>query len=210
MPRISLESRGKIIALAEEGYSQRVIADRVCCSQKSVSLILKKKKECGSVDDRKITGRPRATTRRQDRTIVRKSKSNRFKTAPQIRSEMRSQYSVGASVSTIQRRLREAGLYGCKARKKPRLTPAHKKARLAFACQHKDWTPEQWSRVVFSDESRFLLFRSDGRAYVRRAAGEEFRDECLQFTVKHGGGGIMVWGCINSRGVGHLKKVEGS
>ena len=27
--------------------------------------------------------------------------------------------------------------------------------------------------------------------------------------MKHGGGGITVWGCINSRGVGHLKKVVG-
>ena len=45
---------------------------------------------------------------------------------------------------------------------------------------------------------------------MRRSAAEEFRDEChLQSTVKRGGGGIMVWGCINSRVVGHLKKVEG-
>ena len=113
------------------------------------------------------------------------------------------------STSTAQRRLREAGLHGRKARRKPRLTAAHRRARLLFAHEHKNWTSEQWSRVVFSDESRFLLFRSDGRAYVRRSVGEEFRDECLQVTMKHGGGGIMVWGCINSRGVGHLKKIEG-
>ena len=121
---------------------------------------------------------------------------------------MRSKFSVDISTSTTQRRLREAGLHGCKARKKPHLTVAHRRARLCFARDHKDWTAEQWSKVIFSDESRFLLFRSDGRAYVQRAPGEEFH-ECLQATVKHGGGGIMVWGCINSRGVGHLKKVEG-
>ena len=73
---------------------------------------------------------------------------------------------------------------------------------------HKDWTAEHWSKVIFSDESRFLLHRSDGRVYVRRMAGEEFKEDCVQPTVKHGGGGIMVWGCINAKGVEFLTKVD--
>ena len=28
---------------------------------------------------------------------------------------------------------------------------------------HKDWTAEQWSEVIFSDESSFLFHRSDER-----------------------------------------------
>ena len=63
--------------------------------------------------------------------------------------------------------------------------------------------------MVFSDESRFCLHRSDGRVYVRQMVGEELKEDCVQSTVKHGGGGIMVWGCINARGVGILSKVDG-
>ena len=63
--------------------------------------------------------------------------------------------------------------------------------------------------MVFSDESRFCLHRSDGRVYVRRMVGEELKKDCVQSAVKHGGGGIMVWGCINARGVGILSKVDG-
>ena len=73
MPRLGLK---KVVALSEEGYSQRQIATRVGCSQKSVSLILKKLRETGSVKDEKISGRLRVTTRREDSIIVRKSISN--------------------------------------------------------------------------------------------------------------------------------------
>ena len=43
--------------------------------------------------------------------------------------------------------------------------------------------------------------------YIRGMAGEEFRENAIQATVKHGGGGIMMWGCINSRC--GIWKVEG-
>ena len=49
-PRINLEDNGKVQALSEEGYSQRVIAVCVGCSQRSVYDILKKK-------TKKLTGR---------------------------------------------------------------------------------------------------------------------------------------------------------
>lgn len=45
--------------------------------------------------------------------------------------------------------------------------------------------------------------------YVRKMAGEELKENCVQSTVKHGGGGIMVWGCINARGVVCLSKIDG-
>ena len=99
---------------------------------------------------------------------------------------------------------------GCRSRQKPRLTRRHKKTRLEFATLHKNWTATQWSRVIFSDESRFLIHRSDGRAYVRRMVGKALNMNCVQSTVKHGGGGIMVVGCISRKGMGMLEKVEGS
>ena len=208
--RIALENRGKIVALDQEGYSQRQIADRVECCQKSVSLILKKEKTNGSLADRPIPGRARKTTRREDSLLVRKNKADRFKTAPQIRNEIRREHGIDISISTTQRRLREVGLIGRKPRRKPRLTVKHKKARIAYARAHRDWTPAQWARVIFSDESRFLLYRSDGRVYVRRMPGEEFHETCVQTTVKHGGGGIMVWGCMTANGIGLLCDVKGS
>ena len=72
------------------------------------------------------------------------------------------------------------------------------------------WLAERvWSRVVFSDESRFLLYRNDGQPYVRHRPGEAYRDDCVQPTLKHGGGGLMVRGCMSESSVGELVLVKG-
>jgi transposase len=64
--------------------------------------------------------------------------------------------------------------------------------------------------VVFSDESCFCLFHNDGRTRVWRMVGERYLADCLQPTVKHGGGSVMVWGCFSWWGVGPLVVVEGT
>ena len=99
-----------------------------------MSGILNEKIVYGYVEDAKlIPGRKRKTSQRQDRIVVRKSKADRFKTAPQTKAEMQIDYGVDISVSTTRRRLREAELNGYRPRKKPRLTSRHKKKRLDFA-----------------------------------------------------------------------------
>ena len=64
--------------------------------------------------------------------------------------------------------------------------------RLKFANEHKDWTVDDWSRVVWSDETKVNLTGSDGREYVRRRANEEFDPKCTKKTKKFGGGSVMV------------------
>ena len=206
-PRITLENRAKAVALSEEGYSQRQIADRLGCSQKSIDRTLRRHSATGSVQDKTIPGRRRKTSRRENSLIVRKSKADRFKTAPQIKAELQIEHGVQVSASTIQRRLREVGLLARKPCRKPHLTLCHKRARLQFSRVHRNWMQMQWSHVIFSDESKFMIHRSDGRVYVRRMASEEFSDRCAQKIVKHGGGGIMMWGCITANGVGLLWRV---
>ena len=125
-PRISVENRAKVVILAEEGYRDLLLLELVAAKGVCVRS-LKKHTETGEVRDRKIPGRPRKTTSREDRLVVRKSMTDRFKTAHQIKSELSSSHNLILSTSTTQRRLREAGLYGQKARKKPRLTLLHKR-----------------------------------------------------------------------------------
>ncbi|GBO10149.1 hypothetical protein AVEN_191465-1 [Araneus ventricosus] len=54
------------------------------------------------------------------------------------------------------------------------------------------------------DESKFNIFGSDGRITVWRKPNEELNTKNLLPTVKHGCGGIMVWGCVAASGTGNL------
>ncbi len=43
-----------------------------------------------------------------------------------------------------------------------------------------------------------------------RQPGEEYKDKCVLPTVKHGGGSVMVWGCMSDAHTGELQLIEGT
>ena len=96
------------------------------------------------------------------------------------------------STSTVQRRLCESGLHGKNAAKKPLLKDTNNKKRLAWAKKHEQWTLDWWKSVLWSDESKFAIFGSNRRVFVRRQVGEHMISACVVPTVKHGGGGVKV------------------
>ncbi len=65
-----------------------------------------------------------------------------------------------------------------------------------------------WSKVLFSDESKFNLFGSDEKHYVRHQTGERLNPKCIK-SVKGGGGSVMVWGMFSAAGVGPLIQIHG-
>ncbi len=73
----------------------------------------------------------------------------------------------------------------------PLLSAKHRKLRLQFAQAHQNWTIEDWKNVAWSDESRFLLRHSDGRARIWREEHESMAPSCLVSTVQAVGGGVI-------------------
>ena len=61
-----------------------------------------------------------------------------------------------------------------------------------------------WDQVLWTDESKFNLFGSDGRVMVWRTPQEAFDPRCTVPTVKHRGGNVRCWSCISSSGVGNF------
>ncbi len=61
-----------------------------------------------------------------------------------------------------------------------------------WANAHIRWRLALWRGVLVTDESRFSLYRADGRQRVWRV-GERFADVNVVDRVAHDGGGVMVW-----------------
>ncbi len=86
----------------------------------------------------------------------------------------------------------------------------HKKARKQFAEDKQTKDMNYWNHVLWSDETKINLVGSDGVKYVWRQPGEEYKDKRVLPTVKHGGGSVMVWGCMSAAGTGELQFIEGT
>lgn len=199
------ELRAKIIADFKAGMKQAAICDRYSIGKSTISRIIGRFKATGSSNVQHRGGRSRETSARQDRLICRKVKSKPFVTATKIKDAL----NLDCSPRTIQRRIREAGFVSCKPIKKPLINERNRLKRLAFAKEHLDWTPRQWRAVLFTDESKFNMFGSDGNFRVWRPQGKRFDYRYTQKTVKYGGGSIMVWGCFSYAAVGPLHRIDG-
>ena len=110
---------------------------------------------------------------------------------------------------TLSQRLKEYGLV-CHVRKsQPYISPANREKRRLWALAHVSWTIEDWKRVGFTDKSKFLLFKSDGRQYAWFQPGQALDDRFVKKTIKHGAGNLMVWGMITAKGMGRLHRIDG-
>jgi len=73
-----------------------------------------------------------------------------------------------------------------------------------------EWTQEDWDTIIFSDESKFNLYGSDGCRYCRRGVGKERLTHNVEERVKYSGGSVMVWGCIMAQGTSRLHRITGN
>ena len=207
MARLSVERRTEIITLHKIGWNEVDIANNVHCSQSCVSKVIKRFGQYQSVEDRPQSGRPRCTTPREDSYMLLQVNKNRFISLPKLHASLPSHIRNKVSRKTIGRRLREAGMKARVARKKPKLTPLHVQRRFDWAKIVRHGDQAFWQTVVFTDESKFNLFNSDGRFYVWRREGENL-PQCIRERVKHPSS-VNVWGSMSHQGVGDLRFVEG-
>lgn len=203
---VSKDLRSRILRAFQDGEKQAAIARRFSLIPSTVSRIISYFNERDHLDTITKSGRPRKTHVRTDRLIKRISENDPWKSGPQIKAEVPD---INISCRTIQRRLVEAKLYSRRPAKKPLISARNKAARLAFARRHIDWTAADWKKVLFSDETRYNIFNSDGMRRVRRPVNQRFNHKYVTPTIKHGKGSVVLWACFSSGGIGPLHFIDG-
>lgn len=206
---VTPDQRGQIEQLRKAGKSYRKISEELNLSVMACHQAVRHIELNGTVNNILRKRKQRKTDARTDRQMHRISEADRHKTAVDVHAEISTKIDQKISVRTVRRRLNEFGLMGRIMRKKPLISEKNRRARIAFAKEHINWTREQWSKVVFTDESKFNRLGSDGRSYVRRRIGEEFNWKCTKPTVKGGGGSVLIWGSMSINGPGPCHRIQG-
>lgn len=190
----------RLVTNIDEGYTQRAVAIRMGVSQSVVSRAYTRYQETNQYRRRPGQGRHRVTNARDDRAIVREVRGQPFVNANIVagnfpnrrQQQQRRRHQVRNICSrTVINRLRETGLHARHPNRVPLLTARHRRARLAYANDHRNWNLRQWTNVLFTDESRFNLYGNDRRSLVWRRRGERFRQNFVRPVVAYGGGSVM-------------------
>ncbi|GFW51871.1 transposable element Tcb1 transposase [Trichonephila clavipes] len=142
------------------------------------------------------TGRPRVTTLNEDRYLAITAKRNRRSTASNLSRQLSSATGTTVSRQTVYRRLGHIGLYARRPVRCVPLTATHCRLRLTWSREHPLWTPQQWSCVMFSDDSRFSLQSNSRRTLIWSAPGTRYHQENTIERHRYGGTGWLVWGGI--------------
>ncbi|KAK4521097.1 uncharacterized protein ATC70_013041 [Mucor velutinosus] len=194
------------ITMLRSNVSIREIAEKLSLGKSTIGRI--RMENCPGVKTSK-GGRLRVLSEADKRYCVRKVTKERVSSAVKV-TKMLKNFQMKVHPETVRRALRTAGLGAIEKEKKPLLSDANVKKRLAWCKQHKDWTVDDWKRVIWTDETKINRFNSDGRQWAWIRSGEQLQNHHVKLTVKHGGGSIMFWSAITYAGVGWMCKINGN
>ena len=90
------------------------------------------------------------------------------------------------------------------------LTPLHRREIVCWCNRLRGWTLRDWRRIWFSDESRSLLQKRDGRIRVYRRRNERFSSSCIHEVDSFGRGSVMMWTALSNDRKTDLVHVPGN
>ncbi|GFT21129.1 transposable element Tc1 transposase [Trichonephila clavipes] len=184
--------RSLIIGMKTAGWSTRRVAGQMDRSECAVRNCWEQWTREGTHARKTGSGATRKTMRREDRRIVRQALEDLTVT----RSTIRADVGTANVPQTISRHLAEANLKFKRLFRALPLTPEHWQLRLQWCQARSMWNVTDWQKVVFSDESRFVLETDDNRVRVWRRPGERYNSAHTVLCHTARTTGVMVWGAI--------------
>ena len=185
---LSTPQKLKIIEFHAQKISNRKIAELIGCGEKGVRFTLEKYQKTGQIKNFwNENGRPEKLTEREKRNLAREAKKNPFLSTEELQIETGLR---NIDRKTAEKALNEQGLFHFRPVIKKALTFGHEKARIAWAKEHKNWTYEQWTNAIFTDETQFVRVNTinDRKKKVWRPkrASEDPKYQISEYS--HGGG----------------------
>jgi hypothetical protein len=194
---ISESKTAEVLNMYKKHLSYRIISSKVGISKTQVARIITRNKHGITA---KTQGAQKLLTPRQPRVLKRIALQNRKMGVRFIRDRME----IKVSHPTTLRRLHELQLVKKRFRRRPVLTPEHKRKRVSFAMENfpKKESLKKW---VFTDEKKFRFDGPDGwnKFWVHKH-DKRFKPAMSKDYGKYKG--VMVWGAVSSEGLLALER----
>lgn len=153
-------------------------------------------KKRGVAKSQPRSGRPVKLTERDKRHIEIYIRTN-FKTRRTRLDHLIRDLELGTSENTVRKALRELRYDHKVARRRPFLKNNDRKRRLQYAKRHRNWTVEDWARVIFTDEMAVKIgMERHSRDMVWRKADEALHPDCINYRKRPSGTSMMFWGAF--------------
>jgi transposase len=209
-----LNLRHQAVGMILGGKSSREVAKALKVNQSSVVRWFQKHNSGEDLSDRKRSGRPTVMSK-ISKMVVSKSLTKKRQSTRKL-AERLTRHGHAMSHTTVYNYLtQKLGVRSFKRCKIPKLTEEHVRKRLRFCRERLNWTVEDWKKIIWSDESPYLLYpdgnskndviwarekqevfsqgydlgRNDGHLLVRAThSPPEYHHQCPVLPGEHPGG----------------------
>ena len=195
MSEMSSETKSMIVEMFKVGKKPSMIATELGINNSIIYSFLKRFKQTGSIENKKRKGRtPKWTTRDNNRLSI-LVKTNRKATVRTLWRLFNENKVNTVRLDTIRVKLKGLGMIR-RSLKKSEFSCRNRIKRIRFAKTYMKWTADDWKKVIFSDESQFVI-EDPKRIKLWRKSGEKYnyhQHYTTSSTQKslH----VMVWGVL--------------
>ncbi|KAG1454165.1 hypothetical protein G6F56_007390 [Rhizopus delemar] len=176
----------------------------------TVGAIVQNLKNEGKTSVAPRTGRPKVLSARDERHLTLSVRRDCFELLG-IHQQNLASIVGNVSLATVRKNLQIKGFYSCVPAKKSFLSIRHRKLRREWVASKLDWSMEDWSKVIWSDESRFTLRHNDGGVRVIRKMCERYRNKFILLTFKFDKGSVdqdKYVNCLSQELLSWLEKLK--
>ncbi|GFX72840.1 transposable element Tcb1 transposase [Trichonephila clavipes] len=199
--RVIADIRPQMLEKVIENWTSRLDYIRASRGSPMPEIIFKmlwqRIQDDGSVSKCYSTRRPRVTTPNEDRYLAVTAKRNRRSPASDLSRQLSSATGTTFSRQTVYKRLGFIGLYARRPVRCVPLSATHCRLQITWSREHALWTLQQWSSVLFSDESRFSFQYDSHRNLIWRAPGTRYQQKNTIERHRYVCAGWLVWGGIS-------------
>lgn len=185
----------------ELSLSETAVSQRTGIPISTISDIIKRWQESGTVDDEEGRGRKRLISKKDEEKVLSLQESDRRKSAAAIHKDMLDQGSQISYRQTLA--IINANFKAVLAPYQIQISAQNRNKRVSWIEEHQSWRDTRWDEVVWTDEKAFAL-QPQGKKLKVKIMFDESREDFGVAKLIQGGEKVMFWGAISRLGKVYL------